>query len=129
MQTDSVRKDAELQRSRDEVAELRTELRTLRHEFSLMRSDMVQPHAIPVSQAPPPVDTYTNDPYRAHPRQEARPEVGLPPLRSLNTPIPAPFPQQQQQQQQQSADSMTGVQYHQERPATNGYATAYQPRV
>ncbi|OBT66357.1 hypothetical protein VE03_04844 [Pseudogymnoascus sp. 23342-1-I1] len=124
MQTDSARKDAEMQRSRDETAELRAELRTLRHEFSLIRGDMVQPHAVPVSQAPPPVDNYTNDPYRAHARQEARPEVGLPPLRSLNTPIPAPFPQQQQ-----PADSMTGVQYHQERPATNGYASAYQPRV
>lgn len=126
MQTDNVRKDSELQRNRDEISELRTELRTLRHEFSLIRGDMGQPHAAPVSQAPPPVDNYTNDPYRAHPRQETRPEVGLPPLRSLNTAIPAPFPQQQQQQQ---ADSMTGVQYHQERPATNGYAPAYQPRV
>ncbi|KFX88664.1 hypothetical protein O988_08948 [Pseudogymnoascus sp. VKM F-3808] len=124
MQSDNARKDAELQRTRDETAELRTELRALRHEFSLIRGDM-QPHAVPVSQAPPPVDAYANDPYRA--RQEARPEVGLPPLRSLNTPIPAPFPQQQQQQP--PADSMTGVQYHQERPATNGYAPAYQPRV
>lgn len=124
MQADNARKDAELQRSRDEIAELRTELRTLRHEFSLIRGEM-QPHAVPVSQAPPPVDNYANDPYRAHPRQEPRPEVGLPPLRSLNTPIPAAFPQQQQQ----PADSMTGVQYHQERPATNGYATTYQPRV
>lgn len=125
MQSDNARKDAELQRSRDEVAELRAEIRSMRHEFSLSRGDMVQPHAVPVSQAPPPVDNYSNDPYRAHPRQETRPEVGLPPLRSLNTPIPASFPQQQQQ----SADSMTGVQYHQERPAANGYAPPYQPRV
>ena len=127
MQSDNARKESELQRSRDEVAELRAEVRTMRHEFSLMRGDMAQPHAVPVSQAPPPVDNYSNDPYRGHPRQEARPEVGLPPLRSLNTPIPAPFPQQQQQQQ--PGDSMTGVQYHQERPATNGYAPPYQPRV
>ncbi|KFZ03483.1 hypothetical protein V501_09362 [Pseudogymnoascus sp. VKM F-4519 (FW-2642)] len=127
MQSDNARKESELQRSRDEVAELRAEVRTMRHEFSLIRGDMAQPHAVPVSQAPPLVDNYSNDPYRGHPRQEARPEVGLPPLRSLNTPIPAPFPQQQQQQQ--PGDSMTGVQYHQERPATNGYAPPYQPRV
>ncbi|KAL5346722.1 hypothetical protein ACLOAV_008429 [Pseudogymnoascus australis] len=127
IQTDSVRKDAELQRSGDETAELRKELRTLRtelctlrHESSLIRGDMVQPQAFPVSQAPSSVDNYTNDPYRAHLRHEPRPKFGLSPLRSLNTPIPAPFPQQQ------PADSMAGVQYHQERPATNGYAPAYQ---
>lgn len=58
MQSDNARKDAELQRTRDETAELRTELRALRHEFSLIRGDM-QPHAVPVSQAPPPVDNYS----------------------------------------------------------------------
>lgn len=83
---------------------------------------MGQPHPAAVNQAAAPVDNYSNDPYRAHPRQETRPEVGLPPLRSLNTPIPGSFPQ--------PADSMTGVQYHQDnRPATNGYAAAYQPRI
>ncbi|KAL5351913.1 hypothetical protein ACLOAV_003775 [Pseudogymnoascus australis] len=118
IQTDSIQKVTELKRSRDETAVLRTELRTLRHESSLIRGGMMQPHAAPVSQAPPPVDSYTNDPYRAHPRHETQPELRLPHLRSLNTPIPAPFPQQQ------PAHPMAGVQYQQERPAINGYVKA-----
>lgn len=122
IQADHARKDAELQRSRDEIVELRTELRTLRHEFSLMRVEIGQPHPAPITQPPAPVDNYNSEPYRTLPREEPRPEVGLPPLRSLNTPVSGSF--------SQPADSMTGVQYHQDRPMANGYgAAAYQARV
>jgi len=118
-----MRKEADLQRGREEINELRAEIRSLRHEFSLMRGEMAQSHPSSSSTQRPAssMDGYTAEPYRGHGRQEPRSEVGLPPLRSLNAPLPGSFAG--------AADSMTGVQYHHDRPATNGYSSGYPSRV
>jgi len=111
------RTQAELQVSRDETTELRMELQQLRQELNNHISQMnLAGHA---SQPQTPLEAYPSDPYNRGipppPRPDARAE--LPPLRSIGGPMPA------------CPEGMTGVQYHQEQRAVNGYPQGYPQRV
>jgi hypothetical protein len=93
------------------------EVRQLRQELNNHMTQM-QNLAGHASQPQTPLDTYPTDQYGRGipaPRPDARAE--LPPLRSIGGPVQA------------CPEGMTGVQYHQEQRAVNGYSQGYAQRI